>query len=140
MYTPLDLVTGDVFTQARAAHRETQFEEGVDHTFTTPAIVAGVLTLNLALSRVFKVSLNAAITSVVVTNVPASRYTIVSIEFTGDGTGRAIAWVNAGVTYHAPDGVFVSPLPATLNKRHKFAIETTDGGTNWDVFLQGLNL
>lgn len=62
-------------------------------TIVAPAIVAGVLTLDLSLGIEFDVSLNANITSIVLTNVPsATKVVTITIRFTADGTARTITW------------------------------------------------
>jgi hypothetical protein len=136
MYVPLDLVTGDVFTQARAAFFETQFEEGVDQTFTGPTISGGTLTLDLAGSRVFSVALNANITSLTITNVPASRLIVVTLVLTADGTPRTVTF---GAAFRTPSGITYTPT-ATLDKRDWLTLSTFNGGTAWDVSPGPLNL
>ena len=97
---------------------------------TAPAIAAGVLTLALATSDVFVVSLGANITTTTVTGVSASgRVSIYNLITTGDGTPRTIVypagtvWINNGN---------VAPTPtATLNKRDKYTFFTYDGGVVW---------
>lgn len=131
MYDPLDLVTGDVFTEARAATFETQFEEGVDQTVTTPSISAGTLTLDLSLSRVFNVSLNANISTLTFSNVPASRLVVVTLLLTADGTPRTVA---LGAAVRTAAGFAYTPT-STNGKRDWLTFHTINGGTAWDVFI-----
>lgn len=135
MYTKLNLVTGDVYTQTRCRAMENQFEEGVDQTVTTPAISGGALTLDYSGSRVFSVSLNANITSVTSTNVPASRLVIGTLLLTADGTPRTVAF---GAAYRLPSGITYTPS-TTNGKRDWITLQTINGGTAWDVTVGSQN-
>ncbi len=103
---------------------------------SSPTISSGTLTLNLETSNIFTVSLNAAITTITITNVPASgsgaSFTLI---FTADGTARAVTWPSsikwAGGT--APT------LTSTSGKVDSFAFFTSDGGTNWQGYVGGQN-
>jgi len=105
-------------------------------TVSSPTISAGTLTLNLETSNIFTVSLNAAITSITISNPPASgsggSFTLI---FTADGTARAVTWPSsikwAGGT--APT------LTSTSGKVDSFAFFTSDGGTNWQGYVGGQN-
>lgn len=101
----------------------------------TPAIVAGVLTLDLAVADAFNVSLNAAITSMPVNNVPATGRIQVNIAFTADGTVRAITWPTGTVW---PGGA-APTMTGTLNKRDRIELVTTNGGTVWFATVLGQN-
>lgn len=135
MYDPLELVTGDVFTEARAAAFETQFEEGVDQTVTAPSIAAGTLTLDLDLSRVFNVALNASVTTLAFSNVPASRLIIVTLILTADGTPRTVTFP---ASVRLASAIAYSPT-STNNKRDWLSFHTINGGTAWDLFICGQN-
>lgn len=105
-------------------------------TVSSPTISSGTLTLNLETSNIFTVSLNAAITTITITNVPASgsgaSFTLI---FTADGTARAVTWPSsikwAGGT--APT------LTSTSGKVDSFAFFTSDGGTTWQGYIGGQN-
>jgi uncharacterized protein YjbI with pentapeptide repeats len=105
-------------------------------TVSSPTISSGTLTLNLETSNIFTVSLNAAITSITISNPPASgsggSFTLI---FTADGTARAVTWPSsikwAGGT--APT------LTSTSGKVDSFAFFTSDGGTNWQGYVGGQN-
>jgi hypothetical protein len=105
-------------------------------TVSSPTISSGTLTLNLETSNIFTVSLNAAITSITISNPPSSgsggSFTLI---FTADGTARAVTWPSsikwAGGT--APT------LTSTSGKVDSFAFFTSDGGTNWQGYIGGQN-
>ncbi len=103
---------------------------------SSPTISSGTLVLNLETSNIFTVSLNAAITTITITNVPASgsgaSFTLI---FTADGTARAVTWPSsikwAGGT--APT------ITSTSGKVDSFAFFTSDGGTTWQGYVGGQN-
>jgi len=103
---------------------------------SSPTISSGTLTLNLETSNIFTVSLNAAITTLTISNPPASgsggSFTLI---FTADGTPRSVTWPSsikwAGGT--APT------ITSTSGKVDSFAFFTSDGGTNWQGYVGGQN-
>lgn len=104
-------------------------------TFTTPAISSGTLTLDLSGSNFFKVSLNAAITTLSIINTPASSAASFTLEFTADGTARVVAWP-ASVKW--PGGI-APTLTSTSSKTDTFVFYSTDSGTTWKAFITGQN-
>lgn len=105
-------------------------------TFTTPAISSGTLTLDLSGSNFFKVSLNAAITTLSIINTPSSAAASFTLEFTADGTARTVMWPTA---VKWPGGT-APTLTSTSSKTDTFVFYTTDGGTTWKAFVTGQNL
>ena len=105
-------------------------------TVSSPAISSGTLTLNLETSNIFTVSLNAAITTLTISNPPASgsggSFTLI---FTADGTARAVTWPAAikWANGTAP------ALTSTSGKKDVFSCFSTDGGTTWLGFAGGQN-
>jgi hypothetical protein len=101
---------------------------------TAPAISAGVLTLNCGAGTVFVVSLNANITSLVFTSVPAapSSYGFV-LALVADGTARTVAWP---ASFKWPGGA-APTLTSTSGKTDLIVGTTWDGGTTWLVSLGG---
>jgi hypothetical protein len=103
---------------------------------SSPTISSGTLTLNLETSNIFTVALNAAITTLTISNPPASgsggSFTLI---FTADGTARAVTWPSsikwAGGT--APT------ITSAIGKVDSFAFFTSDGGTNWQGYVGGQN-
>ena len=105
-------------------------------TFTSPAISSGTLTLDLSASNFFKVSLNAAISTITITNTPASSAASFTLEFTADGTARAVTWGPAAFKW---TGV-TAPIPtSTSGKTDTFVFYTTDTGTTWKAYVAGQN-
>ena len=107
-------------------------------TETAPTISGNSLTLDLSTGSIFDVALNNNITTLSITNVPATASRAVSfvIIFTGDGTARAVTW--------PPSFRWVNNLPPTITstngKRDVFAFLSTDNGTSWNAFVSGQNI
>ena len=109
-------------------------------TKTAPSISAGVLTLDCALANTFAVSLNAAITSFTVSNIPTSgSYYEFNLEFTADGTARSVTWTFSSVAVKWPGGT-APTLTSTNGKKDTFVFYTYDAGTTWLGFVAGQNL
>jgi hypothetical protein len=105
-------------------------------TFTSPAISSGTLTLDLSGSNFFKVSLNAAITTLTISNVPTSSMAAAfTLEFTADGSARAVTWP-ASIKW--PSGT-APTLTSTNGKSDTFVFYSVDGGTSWKAFVSGQN-
>lgn len=102
----------------------------------TPPISAGTLTLDLSTSNFFGVSLNAAITTLSITNVPTSVVASFVLEFTADGTARAVAWP---ASFRFPSGT-TPTLTTTSGKKDVFVVYTSDDGTTFDIVIAGQNL
>jgi hypothetical protein len=104
---------------------------------SSPTISAGTLTLDLSAAQIFTVSLNAAITTLTISNTPAtaSRAIGFTLIFTADGTARSVTW---GGSILWPSGT-APTLTSTNNKRDAFSFITTDGGTTWLGFVGGQN-
>lgn len=98
------------------------------------AISSNVLTLDMAVENVVRVSLNANITTTTINNKPASgKFGSITLIVTADGSARTwafltgtVKWGNAG----APT------LTITNGKVDVFMIFTVDNGTTW----YGLNV
>lgn len=104
---------------------------------TAPTISAGTLTLDLNTASVFSVSLNAAITTLTLSNTQTSGLTSSFVlVFTADGTARAVTWP---ISFKWPSAT-APTLTSTLNKRDVFVFFTYDGGTSWHAFTSGQNL
>ena len=102
----------------------------------TPPISAGTLTLDLSTSNFFAVSLNAAITTLSITNVPTSVVASFVLEFTADGTARAVAWP---ASFRFPSGT-TPTLTTTSGKKDVFVVYTSDDGVTFDIVIAGQNL
>jgi len=109
---------------------------GLKETKTAPTISSGTLILNCALGNVFHVSLNADITTLTISNIPASgtAYAL-TLAFTADGTTRSVAWP-ASVKWI--DGI--SPnLTITNGQVDIFVLTTWDGGSTFYAMIGGQN-
>lgn len=104
---------------------------------TAPTISAGVLTLDLNASAIFDVSLNAAITSIVIQNIQATgKVSSFVLKLTANGTAYSIAWP---ASFKWPNDT--PPIPTTTNgKIDVYVFITTDNGTSWQSFISGQNL
>lgn len=99
-------------------------------------ISTNVLTLDLSTGNHFTCPLNANITTLTISNPPASgKAGALTIAFTADGTARTITWP-ASVKW--PSGVAPTPT-STNNKVDVFTLLTYDGGTTWYGFNAGQN-
>jgi hypothetical protein len=108
-----------------------------NETTSAPAISAGTLTLDLSAAQVFTVSLNANVTTLTISNTPAtaSRSIGFTLILTADGTARTVTW---GAAVLWPAGT--SPtLTSTNGKKDVFSFVTTNGGTTWLGFTGGQN-
>lgn len=106
-------------------------------TYTTPTISAGTLTLNIENGNVFRVSRNANITTLTISNPPASgnagSFTLI---FDANGTSYTISWP-AAVKW--PAGV--SPtITTTASRSDVFVFYTNNAGTTWYGMTAAQNL
>lgn len=101
-----------------------------------PTITSGVLTLDFSTADFFDVALNANITSIVLSNVPASGSTAgFTLVFTADGTARSITWPSG---FKFPGGT-APTITSTNGKKDTIVGFTVDGGTTVYVFTAGQN-
>jgi len=99
-------------------------------THTTPTISSGAITFDCEVSNSFDVSLTENITTITLSNPPASgnRGTIY-IDFLQDGTGsRTVAWP-ASVQW--PGGTAPIITVAATTGSDTITLTTFDGGTIW---------
>lgn len=100
----------------------------------TPAIVAGVLTLDLATATQFVVPWTSNITSVVLTNVPAgtdaTNWTLILVA-----NGTAYTW-SPGSAFN-PRGDTAPTWSTTNGDRNYVPMTTRDAGVNVDYFPSG---
>jgi len=104
---------------------------------SSPSISTGTLVLDLSVSRVFTVSLNASVTTLTISNTPATasmtqNFTLI---LTADGTARTITWP-ASVKWANNDA---PSLTSTNAKKDILSFVSTDAGTTWYGFIGGLN-
>ena len=126
-FTGTQNLGGNLITQPKLqAYRETS---------TAPTISSGTLTLDLSGSNFFAVSLNAAITTLTISNTPSSSAASFTLELTADGTARAVTW-GAAIKW---SGGTAPTLTSTSGKKDVFAFYSNDGGTTWQGFIGGQN-
>jgi hypothetical protein len=105
-------------------------------TYSTPAISGGTLTLNIENGNVFRVSLNAAITTLTISNPSgtgnACSFTLI---FNADGTARAVTWP-AAVKW--PGGT-APTLTSTASRSDMFVFYTNNAGTTWYAMTAAQN-
>lgn len=104
-------------------------------TRTTPSSSSNTLTLDYSLSNVFRVATTENITTVTISNPPASgtcgSFTLI-VDY---GGAHTITWP-ASVRWPAA----TAPTQTKVNgKTDVFTFVTTDGGTKWFGFAGGLN-
>ena len=129
---PSGAVVGTTDTQTLSAKTIT----GLKETQTAPAISAGTLTLDCAAGNVFAIALNANITTLAFSTVPASGTAYgCTLEFTADGTQRTITW---GAAVKWPGGT-APTMTATNGKVDRVVLTTRDGGTTWYAASAGQN-
>lgn len=104
---------------------------------SSPTISSNTLTLNLANSQLFTVSLNSNITTLTISNTPSTSGVAVgfSLIFTADGTARSVTW--PGSIKWA--GGVAPTLTSTNTKRDVLSFLSTDNGTSWLGFVGGVN-
>lgn len=111
---------------------------GVNYTEIKSAITAAATTnFNCALGNVFAVGMDANITTLTFSNIPAtgSCYSL-TLFLKQDGIGsRTITWP-AAVKW--PSGA-APVLTTTVNKTDVVSLVTWDGGTVWFGFIAGQN-
>lgn len=102
---------------------------------TAPTISSGTLTLSLSASNVFEVTLDADITTLTISNVPASgKLGFFTLFMKQDATGgRSVTWP-ASVQWNAA----IAPTISTdANAVDIFTFMTMDGGTTWYAMTGG---
>jgi hypothetical protein len=103
----------------------------------TPAITSNVLTINLAANNVFAFTLNANITTMTLSNVPATgKAARFELIVTADGTARTWSWFTSTVKW--ADGI-APTLTSTNAKKDRFLFMSEDGGSTWFGSVIGQN-
>ena len=92
------------------------------------------MTLDLHLSTVFNVALNASVTTLTITPADANVNSFLLL-FTADGTPRTVAW-GASVKWA---GGTPPTLTSTAGQVDVFTFFSPDGGTTWYGSIVGQN-
>ncbi len=89
--------------------------------------IGGIITLDLSVSNIFKLTLNGNVGDIAVTNAPASGnvggFTLILV---GDGTARSFMW---GSEFTFRDGT--PAIPSTLNNATILTFFTANNGTEY---------
>ncbi len=105
-------------------------------TYTTPAISSGTLTLNIENGNVFRVSRNANITTVTISNPAGSgnacSFTLI---FDANGSSYTTTWP-AAVKW--PGGT-APTITTTASRSDMFVFYTNNGGTTWYAMTAAQN-
>ena len=106
----------------------------IKETKTAPSISSGTLTIDLSTGTVFAVNLNANVTTLTLSNVPASGLVGgITLFLTQDATGgRTITWPGS-----VKWGAVGSPSLSAATKTDIVTLTTFDGGTTWYAVLVG---
>ena len=103
--------------------------QAYSETVATPAIASNVLTLDLSTANVFNVTHNANITTLTISNPPASgKAGSFTLILTQDATGGRTITFPAAVKW---SGGTAPTLSTTLNKKNILVFFTVDAGTTW---------
>lgn len=104
---------------------------------SSPIISASSLTLDLSNTSFFTVNLNSNITTINITNTPATSGLVSGfvLIFTYTGTAYTVAWP-ASVRWANNS---TPTLSSTNLKRDIFTFFTTDNGTSFNAFISGQN-
>lgn len=104
-------------------------------TRTTPSSSSGTLTLDLETGNVFEVTLTENVTTLTLSNPPASgKAGSLTLILKQDGTGgRTFAWPAAVKSAGGTDPT----ISSAANAIDIYTLLTTDGGTTWFVFTGG---
>ena len=107
-------------------------------TVSAPTISTGALTLDLSNSTIFNVNLNASVTSLTISNAPATsnKATGFILILTADGTARTIAWP---LSVKWANGSAPS-ITSTNGKKDVLTFFTADNGTSYNAFISGQNI
>lgn len=104
----------------------------VTETKSTPTITSGVLALDLSAAALFYVSLSANITTLTLSNVPASpKVFSFMLQFANTGTVRTVVWP-ASMRW---GGGTAPTMTGTNGKVDTFSFITHDGGVSWFAFI-----
>ena len=131
-------LAGDITFSANLSSTGWLNIESYSETKASPTITTNTLTLDLAAASVFDVSLNSAITTLAISNTPATanKTTGFVLIFTADGTARSVSWP-AAVKWanNSPP-----TITSTNAKKDVFVFFTTDNGTSYNGFISGQNI
>lgn len=113
-------------------------------TRTSPAIAAGVLTLNLAAGSAFTVTRNAAISTIVIQNVPAGTNVCTLTLILVSGGSFSVAWnvrlntsTGTAATVKWADAQPAPTLTSISGRVDVISLISYDSGASWLAFIGG---
>lgn len=115
--------------------------KGYSENWQSVSISAGNLAINYALGNHVQVTLNANITSITVTNLPAAALNVVApivIYYIADGTPRTVAHTINTVAARFPGGV-APTMTSTAGKWDTIVYTTFDMAANWFADIASQN-
>lgn len=102
---------------------------------STPVISSGILTLDLNVANVFKVSHNANITSLIIANPPVSSVSkSITLYLVQDSVGGRSITLPSNFKW---SGRTPGSLTSSIDELNKLVIDTIDGGVTYHVALAG---
>ena len=110
-------------------------------TASAPTISGSALTLDLSNSSVFNVNLNSSITTLSISNAPATGNAVSGfvLIFTATGTAYTVVWPSSTPNVRWANGV-APTITSTNNKRDVYVFFTTDNGSTYNAFISGQNI
>lgn len=132
---PVDYGSNDVSTSGTITPDNLHIAKRYTETVAVISISSNTLTVNLNTCNLFTCSLNANITTLAISNTPATSGIAIgfSLAFTADGTARTVTWP-ASVKWA---GGTAPTLTSTNGKIDVLSFLSTDNGTSWLGFVGG---
>lgn len=134
---PINYGSNDVSTSGVLSTNNLDISARYTEKVNSISISTNTLTINLLNGNLFTCSLNANITTLTISNTPATSGVAIgfSLTFTADGTARTVTWP-ASVKWA---GGTAPTLTSTNAKRDVLSFVSTDQGTTWLGFVGGQN-
>ena len=109
-------------------------------TTTTPSSAAGILVLDMTLGGVFEVTLTEAVTTLTLSNPPASgKMGVITLIAKQDSTGGWAITFPASVKWEQDSGLSPDQTLDAGDVADIYSLVTVDAGTTWYGFVLGLD-
>lgn len=109
-------------------------------TVKTASVVTNSITIDATDSSIFKVDLTDNVSSINVTNLPASGEVKLQIEFKQNATAaKTITWLINGVAPKISGGILPT-MTAALSSIDEYIIRTSDKGVTWKLNIVGQDI
>lgn len=117
-----------------------QLFSGYYESLGNSSIVSGELRIDPTEGNVFKETVTENITSIQVSNIPASGELKIQLELKQDPTTpRAITWSINGAAPVIAGGTLPT-FTATVDAKDEYIIKTNDGGVSWTLYVIGQDI